>query len=70
MDRRRSRALENAPYDWSSTTKATYSAREQPLQALQAEKIKEQAEDFGLKVADFRASLPRRRPSSTRSTRC
>ena len=29
--------LENAPYDWSNTTKATYSAREQlaPLQALQ-----------------------------------
>ena len=48
--------LDNAPYDWSDTTKTTYSAREQlaPLQALQAEKIKEQAEDFGIKVADFR----------------
>ena len=51
--------LENAPYDWTNTTKATYGAREQlaPLQALQAEKIKEQAEDFGIKVQDFRVSF-------------
>ena len=56
--------LENAPYDWASTTKSTYSAREQlaPLQALQAEKIKEQAEDFGIKVQDFRASFSEEAP--------
>ena len=56
--------LENAPYDWSNTTKATYGAREQlaPLQALQAEKIKEQAEDFGIKVQDFRATFSEEAP--------
>ena len=48
--------LENAPYDWTDTTKITYTARESlaPLQALQAEKIKELAEEFGYKVTDFR----------------
>ena len=56
--------LENAPYDWANTTKATYSAREQlaPLQALQAEKIKEQAEDFSLKVQEFRATFTSEAP--------
>ena len=54
----------NAPYDWASTSKSTYSAREQlaPLQALQAEKIKEQAEDFGIKVQDFRAAFSEEAP--------
>ena len=56
---------ENAPYDSSNTTKATYGAREQlaPLQALQAEKIKEQADDFGIKVQDFRATFSEEAPS-------
>jgi dynein heavy chain len=48
--------LENAPFQWEDTKKATLNAREKlnPLQALQAEKIKEEAEDFGYRVSDFR----------------
>lgn len=48
--------LDQAPFNWDVTRKATYNARERltPLQALQAEKIKERAEDFGLKVNEFR----------------
>ena len=51
--------LDNAPYDWADTTKTTLTAREQllPLQSLQAEKIKEQAEEFGYKVADLREAF-------------
>lgn len=51
--------LDQAPYQWEDTKKKTYNARERlgPLQSMRAEKIKEQAEDFGLRVADFRASF-------------
>ena len=51
--------LENAPFQWEDTKKATLNAREKlnPLQALQAEKIKEEAEDFGYRVSDFRKAF-------------
>ena len=50
--------LENAPFQWEDTKKATLNAREKlnPLQALQAEKIKEEAEDWV--VSDFRKVRP------------
>ena len=51
--------LDQAPFNWDVTRKATYNARERlsPLQALQAEKIKERSEDFGLRVSDFRSGF-------------
>ena len=47
--------LDDAPHRWRDCTRITYNAREQlaPLQALQAEKIKETAAEFGHKVVDF-----------------
>ena len=48
--------LENAPFLWEDTRKATDNAKERlgPLQAMQADRIKMEAEDFGAKAADFR----------------
>eukprot|EP00966_Prymnesium_polylepis_P205938 4772177-Prymnesium_polylepis.1 len=56
--------LDQAPFNWDVTRKATYNSRERlsPLQALQAEKIKERAEDFGLRVQDFRQSFSSQAP--------
>lgn len=56
--------LDQAPFNWDLTRKATYNARERlsPLQAQQAEKIKERAEEFGIKVQDFRHSFLKEAP--------
>jgi len=47
--------IESAPQKWENAKKATVNAREAlgPLQALQAEKIKEEVEDFGERVEAF-----------------
>ena len=51
--------LDHAPFKWEDTKKASLNARERlgPLQALQAEKIKEDAEDFGIRVAEGMAGV-------------
>jgi dynein heavy chain len=47
--------IESAPLKWESAKKATVHAREAlaPLQSLQADKIKEEAEVFGGRVEEF-----------------
>ena len=47
--------LENVPFKWEDTKKVTLNAREMlgPLQSMQQEKVKEETEDFRLRVADF-----------------
>jgi len=47
--------LEGAPFKWEDTKKTTLNAREMlgPLQSLQQEKVKEDVEDFKVRVADF-----------------
>ena len=61
--------LDHAPFKWEDTKKASLNARERlgPLQALQAEKIKEDAEDFGIRVADFRKARLALCPSAAAS---
>jgi dynein heavy chain len=56
--------MDDAPHGWNVTTRITYNSREQlaPLQSLQAEKIKEQAEEFGHKVVEFRADFKEEAP--------
>ena len=56
--------LEETPHKWEETKKNVLHARERlgSLQTQQAEKIKEQAEDFGLKVAEFRAQFSAEAP--------
>jgi dynein heavy chain len=49
--------LENAPFKWEEVKKVAINAREAlgPLQALQAEKVKEEVEDFIARMEDFTA---------------
>jgi dynein heavy chain len=51
--------IESAPQRWENAKKATVHSREAlgPLQALQAEKIKEEVEDFGERVEQFVAAF-------------
>ncbi|KAJ1635860.1 flagellar outer dynein arm heavy chain beta [Pavlovales sp. CCMP2436] len=56
--------LENAPFKWEEVKKAAINAREAlgPLQALQAEKVKEEVEDFVSRMDDFTAIFKEEAP--------
>ena len=57
-------SLEMAPFKWEDTKKITLNAREMlgPLQALQQEKVKEEVDDFRMRVAEFADDFAREAP--------
>ena len=62
--------LENVPFKWEDTKKVTLNAREMlgPLQSMQQEKVKEETEDFRLRVADFVKDFHENAPFSSETS--